>query len=73
MWYNAGIRNNQRAFIHFFYSLPMCVCVCVTLTDLPPFPPLPSSNQTDKELKVRIQGFAKLCRFAMLLNWTNFE
>ena len=47
-----------------FYSLSQCTCiyftvrstarVCVTLTDLPPFPPLPSSNQTDKELKVRI-------------------
>ena len=61
MWYNAGIRNDQRAFIHCHnvhaYILPFVrlpVCVCVTLTDLPPFPPLPSSNQTDKELKVRI-------------------
>ena len=44
-------------YVHKFYfvRLPVCVCVCVTLTDLPPFPPpLPSSNQTDKELKVRI-------------------
>ena len=59
MWYNAGIRNNQRAFIHchnvYTYISPRSTArVCVTLTDLPPFPPLPSSNQTDKELKVRI-------------------
>ena len=58
MWYNAGIRNDQRAlfivtmYMHLFYR--STARVCVTLTDLPPFPPLPSSNQTDKELKVRI-------------------
>ena len=57
MWYNAGIRNDQWSFIvtmymHIFYC--STARVCVTLTDLPPFPPLPSSNQTDKELKVRI-------------------
>ena len=42
-------------FMHIFYrSTALPVCVCVSLTDLPPFPPLPSSNQTDRELKVRI-------------------
>ena len=41
-------------YMHIFYRSFDCLCVCVTLTDLPPFPPLPSSNQTDKELKVRI-------------------
>ena len=39
-------------YMHIFYH--STARVCVTLTDLPPFPPLPSSNQTDKELKVRI-------------------
>ena len=40
-------------YVHKFYCvwLPMCVCVCVTLTDLPPFF---QPNWADKELKVRI-------------------
>ena len=59
MWYNAGIRNNQRAFIrcHNVYTyilLRSTARVCVTLTDLPPFPPPLPFNQTDNELKVRI-------------------
>ena len=59
MWYNAGIENNQRAFIHCHNVCTLILLrstarVCVTLTELP-FPPLSSSNQTDKELKVRVR------------------
>ena len=61
MWYNAGIRNNQRAFIH-CHNVAMyinfiafdCPCVCVCHLDWPPslFPPFLLPTKLTKNWKL---------------------